>query len=211
MKSLTKKVLSLILLFAVFGFSHTLIAQTTLTAEQVAQKTASVISNAKGLTASFSIQGNGNSGAGTIKSSGNKFQVILPGVGIWYNGKNLYTYSGRSNETTLVSPTAAELLESNPLLYLKSGGGGYKYSFSSVKRNGKYVVEAAPKNGKGDIKKMTFTVNSSSFKPERIVVTTRQGTITIEIKDLKTNVAINANEFEYPKSKYPKAEIVDLR
>lgn len=202
----------MLLSFVITAFSiATVSAQAKLTPEQVAQKTAAVISNAKGLSATFSITGNGNSGNGTIKQSGNKFSVTLPGVAIWYNGKDLYTYSARTNETTVVNPNASELIESNPLLYVNGAGKNYTYSFSPVKRNGKYVVDLVPAKRKGDIKKLTFTVRSADFHPERIVVDTRQGAITIDIKDLKTNLSLSAGEFEYPKAKYPKAELVDLR
>ena len=185
-------------------------AQNKLTAQQVAQKAAAVITGAKGLTANFTMSGNGRSGKGVIKSSGNKFSLSLPDVSIWYNGKSLYTYNGRTSETTITTPTGQELLESNPLLYVK-GGSNYNYSFNPVKRTGKYIVDLTPTNKKNEIKKITFTVNSTSFKPERIAVTTSSGVLTLDITNLNTAAQLSASDFEYPKSKYPKAEIVDLR
>lgn len=186
-------------------------AQPALSAAQVAQKAAAVVNDAKGLQATFTIQGNGRTGNGSIKSSGTKFNVSLPDIEIWYNGKDLYTYNARTSETTVVNPTARELLESNPLLYVKGGGSGYTYSFSPVKKNGKYVVDMTPTNNKSEIKKMTFTVNSTTFATEKINVTTKSGNLVIDIKSFKTSVPISASDFEYPKSKFPKAEIVDLR
>ena len=187
------------------------IAKAAFTPEQVAQKAAVVISNAKSISASFTLNGNGRKSTGSIKSSGSKFVVTLPEVSTWYNGKAMYTYNPRIGETTVTIPTAAELMESNPLLYVKGGGVNYTYKFSPVKRNGKYVVDLFPTKGKSSIKKLTFTVNATNFHPEKIVVTTSGGAMTIDVTSFNPGASVAASEFEYPKAKYPKAEIIDLR
>ena len=186
-------------------------ANASLTPQQVAQKTAAVVSNAKTISATFTFSGNGRKSQGSIKSSGNKFSVILPEVSTWFDGKTMYTYNPRTVETTVITPTAAELMESNPLLYVKGAGSNFTYKFSTVKRTGKYVVDLTPLKKNSEIKKMTITVNSTTFNPERIIVTTLGGVLTIDITSFKTGVEIPASEFNYPKSKYPKAEIIDLR
>lgn len=186
-------------------------ATAAVTAEQVAQKAAAVVSEAKGVNATFSMRMNGKDVKGSLKSSGQKFAVMLPQVSTWYNGKALYTYNPRTMETTVITPTAQELLESNPLLYVKGGAGGYSYSFSPVKRNGKYVIDLVPRNKKSGIRKLTFTINASNYQTERIAVTTSSGSTTVDVTSFKVVDALPATEFEYPKSKYPKAEIVDLR
>lgn len=186
-------------------------AQSKLTAEQVAQKAAAVISGAKGVTATFTVTSNGHTIKGSVKSAGNKFNVTLPDVITWYNGKALYTLNKRIGETTVTVPTAQELLESNPLLYVKGGSAAYTCRFSTVKRTGKYVVELVPKKQNTGLRKLTFTINSSSFHTERIVVATSSTTATVDVTSFKTGTAAPASDFEYPKAKYPKAEIIDLR
>ena len=208
MKKLTFPTI-LILSFLLFFSSE--IKSQSLSPEQVAQKTAALVSGNKDVSATFTIKGNGRSGKGTIKSSGTKFSVSLPDVSIWYNGKDLYTYNSRTQETTLVNPTAQELIESNPLLYVKGGGANYNYSFSSVKRSGKYNVELTPKKSKNNIEQLSFTINSSNFYPEKILVSTSGGLITIDIDSFNPNASFSSSEFEYPKNKFPKAEIIDLR
>lgn len=182
-----------------------------LTPEQVAQKTAAVISSAKTISASFTLNGNGRKSQGSVKCAGNKFAVSLPEVSTWFDGKALYSYNPRISETTVTTPTASELMESNPLLYVKGAGSNYSYNFSTVKRNGKYVVDLFPTKGNSGIKKLTFTVNSTNFHTEKIVVTTSGGSMTIDVTSFKPGAAVSASEFEYPKTKYPKAEIIDLR
>ena len=94
------------------------LAQTKATADQVLAQAVSKISGAKGVTAQFSLSGSGISGSGTIKAQGGKFSVTMPGIQVWYNGKDLYTYNKKTSETTLVKPTAQELAEANPLAYV---------------------------------------------------------------------------------------------
>ena len=181
-----------------------------LTAEQVAAKAAAFVGAGKSVAASFTLSSGGRSTSGTVRTSGEKFTVSLPEYSTWYNGKTLYTYNPRINETTVTIPTTQELMDSNPLLYIK-GKSGYTYNFSSVKRNGKYVVDIIPVNKKAGVKKVTLTVNSTTFYPEKIAVTTTGGNTVVTVTSFKPSVNIASSEFEYPKSKYPKAEIVDLR
>lgn len=181
------------------------------TAEEVVQKAAAVINNSKSINADFTLSTNGHSTKGVIKSRGNKFTMRLPEVSTWYNGKDLYTYNPRTVETTITVPTAQELLESNPLLYVKGGAGGYSYSFSPQKQSGKYIVNLVPRNKKSNIKKLTFIVNAKTFQAEKIVVEMNGGETIINVTSFKTGEVISDSEFEYPKAKFPKAEIVDLR
>lgn len=203
--------LGLILLMTVCLCSSGSASAASLTPKQVAQKAASVINTSKGLSAEFTMTTGGKTSKGTIKSTGVKFAVSMPQVSTWYNGRALYTYNPRTSETTIITPTSQELAESNPLLYIKSGGEGFTYKFSTVKRQGKYIIDLLPKNNRSGIKKMTFTVNSSNFHVEKIAVETSSGSTMVTITSFKTGLTLPASAFEYPKSKYPKAEIVDLR
>ena len=154
----------------------------------------------------------GYTGKGEILTLGKKFKVKLPDVNIWYNGKDLYTYSGDTGETTVVIPTEEELAESNPLAYITGAEKNYNVSFSTVKKQGSYVLELIPSAKNANLKRVTLTVGKNNFIPERIVVEPKSGDpIRADILSYKKVSNVSSSEFEYPKSKYPKAEIVDLR
>ncbi len=199
------------LICAFFIIAGSAFAQGSLTAAQVAQKAAAVITGSKGLTATFTISSKGMKSKGSIKSDGNKFSVSMPEVSTWYNGTSLYTYNPRTSETTVVKPTARELAESNPLMYVKGGGEGYTYAYSNESHKGKYIIDLIPKNVKSSLRKLTFTINSSDYHIEKIKVITSSGETYVDVTSMKNNQVIPSGDFEYPKSKYPKAEIVDLR
>lgn len=199
------KIRILLLLLIVCSFNASAI-----TAEEVVKKTAALVSSPKGVSASFTLTSNGRSAKGTVKTSGSKFAVSTPQVSTWYNGKTLYTYNPRINETTVITPTYQELMESNPLLYVNASSG-FRYAFNPVKRNGKYVIDVTPVSKKTGITKLTLTVNATTFHPEKISVTAGGGTTVIDVTSFKSGSGAAASEFEYPKARYPKAEIVDLR
>ena len=187
-------------------------SQTKLTADQVIAKSTGIISNAKGINAEFTVSGGGTQGKGTLKSSGNKFYVSLPGFEVWYNGKNMYSYNKKASETTLVTPTMQEIAESNPLMYVKGAQSLYTATFSSEKKAGKYIIDLTPKKKSNEFKKITITFRSSDFLPEKIVALPKSGSqFVITIPQIKTNQTFASSIFEYPKAKYPKVEVVDLR
>ena len=201
----------LILVFTAVMVFVNLYSQENTPAGSILSKTIGMISNAKGVEAGFTIYNSGYSGKGEIKCMGDKFNVRLPDVEVWYNGKDLYTYNERTSETTVVTPTAEELSESNPLAYVTGAAKNYNVSFSTVKKAGKNVLELLPK-GKGDVKRITITLRKSDNVPEKIVVEPTNGNpVTADIHTFRTGVNLSAKDFEYPKSKYPKAELIDLR
>lgn len=199
------------LIIALISFIPTF-AQTNLTPSQILSKAVSAISQSKGVEASFTVTNSGFTGRGTIKTSGLRYHVSMPDVEVWFNGKDLYTYSKRTDETTIVTPTEDEIQESNPLAYVTGAQKNYNVSFSTVKKTGKYVLELLPKNKNNSIKRITLTLNKSNYTPEKIVVEPTNGNpISSEITSFKTGVNWPLSSFEYPKSKYPKVEVVDLR
>ena len=204
-KILTTLFFSLVALFSVWG-------QSNLTPRQVLDRSVKAISENKGMELIFNVTTSGYTGKGEILTLGKKFKVKLPDVNIWYNGKDLYTYSGDTGETTVVIPTEEELAESNPLAYITGAEKNYNVSFSTVKKQGSYVLELIPAAKNANLKRVTLTVGKNNFIPERIVVEPKSGDpIRADILSYKKVSNVSSSEFEYPKSKYPKAEIVDLR
>lgn len=182
------------------------------TAESVLQKASVKVKSVKTVDASFSATSSGRSMSGTLKSSGSKFYVKTGGMETWYNGKTLYTYNPSSKETTIVTPTMSELSEVNPLLFLNSYSSYFNPTFSKNKQNGKYIIDLNSKSRKSPAKKITVFLNAGTLYPEKFIITSNDGNQTnLTITKIRYGGSSNSSEFEYPKSKYPKATIVDLR
>lgn len=182
-----------------------------LTATETIANTKSKIEGAKTLSADFSMQSSGQSVKGQIYSKGNKFSIVTPATGNWYNGRELYTYDASAKETYLFKPTASELMEINPLLYIKSYNL-YKVQESKKSKGGmKKVVLIPKKNGTG-IKSISIDINTKSFMPTSVTILPTSGAeIKLMISNIRLNGEIPDKTFEYPKTKYAGIPITDLR
>lgn len=182
------------------------------TAPAVLSKASQKALAAKGIDCSFSLSISGKSVNGTLKASGKLFMISTPVGTSWYNGSVMATYNPKINETTLVKPTAEELMETNPLLYLNGYSSKFTASFAKTMPKGKHVINLTPKAKRSAVKSVTVTLNAATSVPEKFVVTSSDNTVTtIVIKKLNYAASIPVSTFEYPKTKYPKAEIIDLR
>ncbi len=190
----------------------TTVSMSAATATEIMNKAAAKAKAAKGISGSFAITSSGDRFNGTLKVCGSKFAFSTPAASSWYNGKNLWTYNASSNETTLVSPTASEIAESNPLEYIRTYSVNYNAVFSNKKLAGKQIIMLVPKSRRNTIRTVEITFDNKTLKPEKFVVTPKSGVATtIRVKSLDYTGVIRASEFEYPKFKYPKVQIIDLR
>lgn len=182
----------------------------TPSADAVMNSAASKIRGAKGISASFSSTGT-SSVSGTIVASGNKFKLTAGGMTTWFDGKTMWSYNPRSQEVSVMNPTAREIAESNPLSYVAGWSGMFKASFSQTKPSSGYSIILTAKNSSVGIKGAVVTL-SAQMIPQKIVITQRNGKKeTITISSVKFTSAPAASTFTFKKSAYPKATVVDLR
>lgn len=180
-------------------------------AQEILNKAASKINGASSVKADFNMKINGQSCTGKLVAKGTKFALTSSVGSSWYNGKSMWSYSPSNNETTVINPSAAELIEVNPLMYAKNSGN-FTATFSKNKTAGKHTVVLVPKTKSSGLKNVMLVLNASTYLPEKVVVTPSSGSaITVTISNLKLNASVSDNDFNYPKSKYPKAKIIDLR
>lgn len=197
----------LTLLIAMLGVP-TVMARTA--AEDIAA-CAKKLRSAGGLQAQFYISGPQGNSSGQLKASGQKFMISAAGVSTWYDGKNMWSYNPRTSETTLVTPSAAEIAEANPLAYLSTVSGytaAYKGSGTASVRQ----ILLTPKSKRGGIKTVLVTLDTRTMLPSQMEVNpTSGGKYVIRIKGAKVGMKFAPSTFVYPKGSYPKAKIIDLR
>lgn len=182
-----------------------------LTAQEAFQKGKNAISSAKTLSANFTIKMSGNTVTGKILSKGNKFALTSSVSSNWYNGTDLYTYIASKSETTVFRPSASELAQVNPLLYLKSASN-FNVTATKTKKSGLETIVLIPKTSGTGVKSVTIDLDAKTFLPKYIkIIPSSGGPIDLTISNLKLNSSINDSSFTYPKSSYPKAKIIDMR
>ncbi|MDE5842898.1 MAG: outer membrane lipoprotein carrier protein LolA [Muribaculaceae bacterium] len=167
------------------------------------------VEGAKSLRAGFNLASGGHSAAGTLLTKGTKFAVTMPGLGTWYDGKAMWSYSNANRETTVWTPSKTELAESNPMLYISMASGFDAKAQAGGK--GQTVVLLTPKRRNAGVKSVKIIINNATSLPEKLVITTGAQTSTITITSLSLNPPLADSEFTYPKKKYPKVPITDLR
>lgn len=181
------------------------------TANQVMNRASAAFRNARTLTAKFAMSGASGNMSGTFYKSGSKFAVVSGGASTWYNGKLMYSYNPQTGETTLVTPSASEVAESNPFSIIASMSSQFTAAYAKQQPAGSTVLVLLPKSARSNIKKVVLTLDKRRCVPTKVVMTHSGGTTTVAISNYSVGVRVAASVFEYPRSKYPKAKIIDLR
>jgi outer membrane lipoprotein-sorting protein len=152
---------------------------------------------------------------GVIDLRGDKFVLRIPGMSIFYNGKDQWVYVENNEEVNLTTPTGDELLTTNPILLLRY----YKKNFNAYMKNANvsiggasvWNIELKPKS-KGSIVSVSMLVNKKTYFPEQITVVPKSGQETkVRINKVVTGVNQSDGFFVFDAKKYPNAEVIDLR
>lgn len=176
-------------------------------AKQVLDKTAGIISNKSGVTASFNIssQQYGKT-SGTISIKGHKFHANTKEAKVWFDGKTQWTYVKQNDEVNVNTPTAADLQAINPYNFIYMYKQGYT---ATMTKNGQNFVVTLKAKGKS-IQEMVITISQKSYVPSQIRMLQNKQWTTIHVNGFKqTNLA--ESTFRFNPKQYPNAEIIDLR
>lgn len=166
---------------------------------------------------------------GSMFIKGNKYKLILQGTEIFSDGETTWTYSKDANEITVNSVEENdESIVSNPTKIFNFYEKGFKYALkgeaevnAKAKIDGKvttakkkcHVIDLYPENPKGkDFHTVQLLVDKTNNQIVCIDIKFKNGSDQlIEILDYKPNVTMPDNLFIYEESKYPGAEVNDMR
>lgn len=205
-----KKIKFILWLVVILGMTFSLSAAET--ADGLLRKAAAGINGTSGLTASFTIDYGSQKVSGTIQAAGKKFALQTSSSSTWYDGKSMWTYNVRNGETTLMTPTAQEVAEANPLSIVNSYSANFTAVFAKTQSKGSKTIVLTPKSKKLGYKSVHVTIPDGSVFPSKLVIIPSSGQkVTVSISQVKKDIKLTDATFVYPKSKYPKVEIVDLR
>ena len=179
------------------------------TARSVLDKTAAVVSNKNGVTASFKMtDGQYGSMSGTISVKGRKFYATTPQATVWFDGKTQWTYMAKNEEVNVTNPTEAELQAINPYNFINIYKKGFSYTLKTVGKEYQVHLTATDKGRK--LQEMYIYVNKGSYVPTQVKMRRGSKWSTIAISNFK---AANFSDaiFRFNAKKFPEAEIIDLR
>ncbi|MCM1309776.1 MAG: outer membrane lipoprotein carrier protein LolA [Bacteroides sp.] len=148
-----------------------------------------------------------NGRAASMTLSGQCFRFDLGNAQVYYDGVTQWSYSPIDKEVTLLTPTAEEVAESNPLGILAS----LEKDFDGVAVTGKAnTVRLTPKNPRGPIAEATITFSPTSGWPTHITLISggRRAEITnLRFSPSATKRPASSFQFNPPKG----TTITDLR
>ena len=179
------------------------------TAQQVLDKTASVIGNKSGASANFHMSSaKYGTTDGTIAIKGNKFHARTSQATVWYNGKTQWTYMKKTNEVSVSNPSQAQQMSMNPYTFINIYKQGYTSSMKTLGNN--YEVKLVAQNKKRSVQELILTIDKKTYVPSQVKMRQGSSWSTITVSNFKAKSVSNST-FEFNSKDYPKAEVIDLR
>lgn len=152
-----------------------------------------------------------NKQKGTIYLQGDLFRLEYGDILATYDGKTLVHHDDIEETLTISEPTNEELLQINPLHFLRSRGKGFDVQMDK-KQKGIERLIYKPK-GKSNLKQVIIDYRQSDAMPTKVtLLTADKGRIELNLNSFKAlNTEFPANRFTLSKKDYPQSEVVDLR
>lgn len=195
-------------LFFLLMLTLSLSAQQDTKAKNILDKTVEKYNQSKGISVIF-----GGSQSGKLLLKGEKFQLTTQDVTTWFDGQTQWSYLKQNEEVNISTPTPEELRAINPYAWLSLYKQGFNYRYSGVKtREGKqgHEIVLTPQT-KQDIQSITLLIDSD-YEPIYIGILPTEGQMQeFIVHNYRTQLNLNDNAFRFDKSKYPNAEIIDMR
>ncbi len=149
--------------------------------------------------------------SGKLLVQGPYFRLEYGDIFAVFDGKTLSHHNNAEETLTYSTPSEEELLQINPLHFLRSRAKGFDIR-SLSNQGGRQTLVYTPKN-KTNIKEINITYRLSDATPERLKVIAKDGgKIEVVIQGLKAlKTTLPQAQFTLNPSKYPHSEVVDLR
>ncbi|MDE6383301.1 MAG: outer-membrane lipoprotein carrier protein LolA [Paramuribaculum sp.] len=180
-------------------------------ASDIIARAAGRFSSAPSVSVYYSMTTDNGTATGEMLFSGQRFHISAPQLLTWYDGTTQWTYLPQENEVSISEPTADELQQVNPFAVISTFQRGYNARLVKSDKTSKTVALTA-QSKTAEIQSATITLTTSTMLPSRIDLTMKSGQkMSITITSISVGKSLNINAFRFPKARYPKAEIVDLR
>ena len=179
--------------------------------KDILDKAASTLKKEGGVTIGFTISSGTNSDNGTLDMMGKKFHSEMGDIETWFDGKDMWSYVKANEEVNLTAPKASQLAKVNPYYFLDIYKTGYKLAKGTDTAK-YYEIVMAAENPKSSISKLVVRVDKQTYHLIYIKVTNPKGmTVEVNVTSYKTGQKFTASTFQFTGSKYPKADVIDLR
>ena len=183
-------------------------AQNDTKASEVLDKVLEDLSKSSGIRADF-----GGSETGFLLLKGKKFYLNNGNIQSWYDGKTQWSYVADTEEVNISYPTIEELQGINPYLILMRYKTDFNYTYKgSQARNGVkgHEIILTPKHSEHSEIIRVFV--STTYQPLAMKMEQNGKVLSeINVTSYKINQKLEDGMFQFNKSLFPNAEIIDMR
>lgn len=159
----------------------------------------------------FTVWQHNSSFTGNMSMSGKAFTLDTPDMKVWFDGKTQWSYPPSADEVNISEPTADEIAQVNPLSILSNLNSSFNFKIAREGK-GRSYIQVIPKKASQDFASAVVTINTATNMPEKLEIKDAKGKITtVTVTSIKGGKKRPAVAYRFPKNKYPKVAIVDLR
>ena len=206
----------LFILINLFLISPTF-AQKDAKAKELLDKSSAVLNQSGGISASFTIDINDEqSFEGQMLLNGAKFFYDTPDQMIYFDGKTQWVYMKTIEEVSIDEPPPQDTQALNPIsvfeLYKTDCDYKYNGEKTDIQKRKVHEISLFPKNKNEEIKQVNLQINPSDFMPVFFhIIYKNKMELRIYIGKYQTKLNLPESQFVFDKSKFPDADINDLR
>lgn len=209
---------TLFFLISAFIFINTLSGQTNQDALQILDKFAAKASKAPSIFMKFDLIMNNEAEKttdtlkGSVILNKDKYRLELPNNIVWFNGTTSWSYLQAEQEVTITKADKKDnSFQNKPSLIFTIYKKDYKNRLIE-ETNESYVIDLYPIDIKTDILRIRLTIGKKLLDLKSLEYKRRDGiTSTLKVKDYDLTRSTDALTFEFQKSAYKDAEIIDMR
>lgn len=182
------------------------------TATQVLDKVVATIQKAPSLTMNMTVLTGSATESAHITVAKEKFTFGSGDLSVFYDGTTQWTYDKGVEEVSLTTPTADELMETNPLAFISAYKNNYNVSMAQAPGTGSYAVRMEARRKSAYVRNAVVTIDKSTNLPTAVTALLSTGQkLNIRIVSATVGKALPVSAFRFDTRKYPGAEVLDLR
>lgn len=150
--------------------------------------------------------------AGRMILQGEDFRLEYGSVVAVFSGRTLSYHDSDEQTLTISEPTEEELLQVNPLHFLRGRGKGFSVSRQPDSKTMQMLSFTPSTKGKSNLRQVEIGFLTSSGAPREVVVKGSDASrLVITISDIKPHITLPASSFTLSPKQFPKSEVIDLR
>lgn len=167
--------------------------------------------SAPSLTINMTLINDGSAVPGNLTMSGDKFRFTTDEMTMYYDGTTQWTLDTGAGEVSITTPTAEELIETNPLAFMRNYSSRYNVRIVSSSSD-KYIVRMTSKTKSTYVRTADVTINASTMMPVSVSAALSTGqNLKINISSTSQGKTLPAATFRFDKKRHPNIEVIDLR